>query len=301
MNNSPDASQVTRNTSGAAQKTTLVPGLYFVATPIGSARDITLRALDILASADVIAAEDTRTARHLMEIHGVPLGDRPLVAYHDHNGPAVRPRLIAALKEGKSVAYVSEAGTPLVADPGFPLGRAVISEGLDVFSAPGASAVLAALAVSGLPSDKFLFAGFAPTSKGARRTWLKEVTNVDATVILYESPKRIHGLLDALCDVMEHDRQIAICRELTKRFEEILRGTLHDVQEAIASRSLKGEIVLVIDRASAREADEVEVATALRDAMGRLRLKDAAAEVAAKYGLARRDVYQMGLALEDEE
>ena len=301
MNNSPDASPATRNTSGAAQKTTLVPGLYFVATPIGSARDITLRALDILASADVIAAEDTRTARHLMEIHGVPLGDRPLVAYHDHNGPTVRPRLIAALKEGKSVAYVSEAGTPLVADPGFPLGRAVISEGLDVFSAPGASAVLAALAVSGLPSDKFLFAGFAPTSKGARRTWLKEVTNVEATVILYESPKRIHGLLDALCDVMEHDRQIAICRELTKRFEEILRGTLHNVQAAIASRSLKGEIVLVIDRASAREADEFEVATALRDAMGRLRLKDAAAEVAAKYGLARRDVYQMGLALEDEE
>ena len=301
MNNSPDASPATHNTSGAAQKTTLVPGLYFVATPIGSARDITLRALDILASADVIAAEDTRTARHLMEIHGVPLGDRPLVAYHDHNGPTVRPRLIAALKEGKSVAYVSEAGTPLVADPGFPLGRAVISEGLDVFSAPGASAVLAALAVSGLPSDKFLFAGFAPTSKGARRTWLKEVTNVEATVILYESPKRIHGLLDALCDVMEHDRQIAICRELTKRFEEILRGTLHNVQAAIASRSLKGEIVLVIDRASAREADEVEVATALRDAMGRLRLKDAAAEVAAKYGLARRDVYQMGLALEDEE
>ena len=301
MNNRPDASPATHNTSGAAQKTTLVPGLYFVATPIGSARDITLRALDILASADVIAAEDTRTARHLMEIHGVPLGDRPLVAYHDHNGPTVRPRLIAALKEGKSVAYVSEAGTPLVADPGFPLGRAVISEGLDVFSAPGASAVLAALAVSGLPSDKFLFAGFAPTSKGARRTWLKEVTNVEATVILYESPKRIHGLLDALCDVMEHDRQIAICRELTKRFEEILRGTLHNVQAAIASRSLKGEIVLVIDRASAREADEVEVATALRDAMGRLRLKDAAAEVAAKYGLARRDVYQMGLALEDEE
>ena len=301
MNNSPDASPATHNTSGAAQKTTLVPGLYFVATPIGSARDITLRALDILASADVIAAEDTRTARHLMEIHGVPLGDRPLVAYHDHNGPTVRPRLIAALKERKSVAYVSEAGTPLVADPGFPLGRAVISEGLDVFSAPGASAVLAALAVSGLPSDKFLFAGFAPTSKGARRTWLKEVTNVEATVILYESPKRIHGLLDALCDVMEHDRQIAICRELTKRFEEILRGTLHNVQAAIASRSLKGEIVLVIDRASAREADEFEVATALRDAMGRLRLKDAAAEVAAKYGLARRDVYQMGLALEDEE
>jgi len=213
----------------------------------------------------------------------------------------VRPRLIAALKEGKSVAYVSEAGTPLVADPGFPLGRAVISEGIDVFSAPGASAVLAALAVSGLPSDKFLFAGFAPTSKGARRTWLKQVTDTEATVILYESPKRIHNLLDALCEILDPDRQIAICRELTKRFEEILRGPLAEIRDGIASRNLKGEIVLVIDRAGARQADEAEVATALREAMSRLRLKDAAAEVANTFGLPRRDVYQMGLSLEDEE
>lgn len=301
MSNGKDFSVMTSDISGPAQKTTLVAGLYFVATPIGSARDITLRALDILASADVIAAEDTRTARHLMEIHGVPLGDRPLVAYHDHNGQAVRPRLIAALKEGKSVAYVSEAGTPLVADPGFPLGRAVISEGIDVFCAPGASAVLAALAVSGLPSDKFLFAGFAPTSKGARRTWLKQVTDTEATVILYESPKRIHNLLDALCEILDPDRQIAICRELTKRFEEILRGPLAEIRDGIASRNLKGEIVLVIDRAGARQADEAEVATALREAMSRLRLKDAAAEVANTFGLPRRDVYQMGLSLEDEE
>jgi 16S rRNA (cytidine1402-2'-O)-methyltransferase len=137
----------------------VTPGLHFVATPIGTARDITLRALDVLAGADVLAAEDTRTARKLMELHGVPLGGRPLVAYHDHNGPAVRPRLLAWLAEGKSVAYVSEAGTPLVADPGFALARAAIAAGHAVHAVPGPSAVLAALTVSGLPTDRFLFAG----------------------------------------------------------------------------------------------------------------------------------------------
>ncbi|MDD8023474.1 MAG: SAM-dependent methyltransferase, partial [Paracoccaceae bacterium] len=143
-------------------------GLYFLATPIGAARDITLRALDILTSADVIAAEDTRTLRHLMEIHGVALNHRPLIAYHDHNGEAARPKLLRALSEGKSVAYASEAGTPLVADPGYQLGRAAIAAGHPVFAAPGPSAVLAALTVSGLPSDRFLFAGFPPNTASAR-------------------------------------------------------------------------------------------------------------------------------------
>ena len=137
----------------------LPAGLYFVSTPIGAARDITLRGLDILASADLLAGEDTRTLRKLMEIHGIDLRDRPLIPYHDHNGPAQRPRVLAALQEGRSVAYASEAGTPLVADPGFTLARAALAEGYKVFAAPGPSAVLAALTVSGLPTDRFFFAG----------------------------------------------------------------------------------------------------------------------------------------------
>jgi 16S rRNA (cytidine1402-2'-O)-methyltransferase len=176
------------------------PGLHFVSTPIGAARDITLRALDVLAGADVLAAEDTRTLRHLMEIHGVPLGDRPLWPYHDHNGDAMRPRLLRALEEGKSVAYASEAGTPLVAGPGYQLARAAIAAGGPVLAAPGASAVLAALTVSGLPSDRFLFAGFPPTGAGDRARFLAEVGSVQATLILYESPKRVNRLLIELRD-----------------------------------------------------------------------------------------------------
>ena len=153
-----------------AQVRPLPPGIYFVATPIGTARDITLRALDILASAAVIAAEDTRTARHLMELHGIAPGERPIIAYHDHNGAAVRPRLLQAVTEGKSVAYVSEAGTPLIADPGFVLAREAIAAGLPVTCAPGPSAVMAALTVAGLPTDRFIFAGFAPNAAAARRS-----------------------------------------------------------------------------------------------------------------------------------
>ncbi|SEO11325.1 16S rRNA (cytidine1402-2'-O)-methyltransferase [Gemmobacter aquatilis] len=281
-------------------RTTLAPGLYFLATPIGAARDITLRALDILASADVLAAEDTRTLRHLMEIHGVVLNNRPLVAYHDHNGDAARPRLLAALAEGRSVAYASEAGTPLVADPGFALGRAAIEAGHTVLSAPGPSAVLAALTVSGLPSDRFLFAGFPPSSGAARQTFLKDLNRSDATVILYESPKRIQRLLDDLGHCVETDRRIVICRELTKRFEETTRGTLAEVTAAFAGREVKGEIVVLIDRAPARAASADDLDQALRQALRDHRVKEAAAMVAEALDLPKREVYQRALRLSEE-
>lgn len=281
-------------------RTTLAPGLYFLATPIGAARDITLRALDILASADVLAAEDTRTLRHLMEIHGVALNNRPLVAYHDHNGDAARPRLLAALAEGRSVAYASEAGTPLVADPGFALGRAAIEAGHTVLSAPGPSAVLAALTVSGLPSDRFLFAGFPPSSGAARQTFLKDLNRSDATVILYESPKRIQRLLDDLGHCVETDRRIVICRELTKRFEETTRGTLAEVTAAFAGREVKGEIVVLIDRAPARAASADDLDQALRQALRDHRVKEAAAMVAEALDLPKREVYQRALRLSEE-
>jgi 16S rRNA (cytidine1402-2'-O)-methyltransferase len=277
----------------------LVPGLYLVSTPIGAARDITLRALDILASADVLAAEDTRTLRHLMEIHGIKPGGRPLLAYHDHNGAEARPRILRALAEGKSVAYASEAGTPMVADAGYQLVRAVIEAGLPVTAAPGPSAAIMALSLSGLPSDRFLFAGFPPAPAGARARWLDEIGTVPATLILYESPKRINRLLGELCERWGDGRDAALCRELTKRFEEVRRGTLGSLRDALAGVALKGEIALVVGRPLAVVADAADVDAALRAALGRLRVKEAAAEVAETLGLARRDVYQRALALKD--
>ncbi|APX90244.1 16S rRNA (cytidine(1402)-2'-O)-methyltransferase [Brevirhabdus pacifica] len=279
----------------------LAPALYFVSTPIGSARDITLRALDILKSADVIAAEDTRNTRHLMEIHGISLGGRPLVAYHDHNGKAQRPRLIGYIKDGKSVAYVSDAGTPLVADPGYALGRAVIDAGLPVTAAPGPSAVLAALSVSGLPTDRFLFAGFPPPAAGARLSFLKELSKVPATLVFYESPNRLGKLLAAMVETLGGDRPAAICRELTKRFEETRRGTLDELVAALPEMTLKGEIVVLCGRPGETRADAEDVEAALRRAMETSRLKDAAREVAEALNLPRREVYQIGLTLKSPE
>lgn len=272
-------------------------GLHFVATPIGAARDITLRALDTLAAADVLAAEDTRTLRHLMEIHGIALRDRPLLAYHDHNGEAMRPRLIRALLDGKSVAYASEAGTPLVADPGYQLARAAIAEGITIRAAPGASAVLCALMVAGLPSDRFLFAGFLPATAGARQRLMEEFRNVQATLIFYESPKRIRRTLTEMVQHLGEARQAVVCRELTKRFEEVARGTLAELAASFADRDVKGEIVLLIDRAAAEVAGMEQVEAALRGALAEMSLKDAATHVAAALGLPRRDVYQAALGM----
>lgn len=272
-------------------------GLYLIATPIGAARDITLRALDILATAEVIAAEDTRSLRHLMEIHGIAPGDRPMISYHDHNADAARPKLLRALAEGRSVVYASEAGTPLVADPGYQLARAAVAEGHRLVSAPGPSAVLAALTVSGLPSDRFLFAGFAPPAQAARAAFLKDLAAVPATLILYESPKRLGALLTEAASQLGPDREAAVCRELTKKFEEVRRGSLGELADTYAGDAPKGEIVVLIDRARGRAAGPEEVDAALTDALGRLSVKDAAAEVAAALGLPRREVYQRALDL----
>lgn len=282
---------------GVARKVVLPPGLHFVATPIGAARDITLRALDILASATVLAAEDTRTLRHLMELHGVPLGGRPLVAYHDHNGAAMRPRLMTALAEGRSVAYASEAGTPLLADPGYRLARAAIAAGHPVLAAPGPSALLAALGVAGLPTDRFLFAGFPPPTAAARRRFLGELVAMPATLVLYESPKRLHQTLTDLVTCFGEARQAAVCRELTKRFETVVRGTLAEVAAQFAGTSVRGEVVLVVDRAPQVPADGSAVIAALTVALAGASVKDAATMVATDLGLPRREVYQMALRL----
>lgn len=283
------------------REVTIAPGFHFVATPIGTARDITLRALDTLASADVIAAEDTRNARHLMDLHGIPLGGRPLVAYHDHNGAAQRPRLLETVRNGQSVACVSDAGTPLVADPGFQLARAAIAEDLPVFSVPGPSAVLSALTVAGLPSDRFLFAGFPPASGGARRRWLEDLAKQDATLVLFESPKRVGRLLGEMAVAFGPDRPAALCRELTKRFEEVRRGTVAELAGSVAEKPPKGEIVLVIDRPGAMDVSETSVEEALVQALTRGSVREAAAEVSAMLGLKKRDVYQMALRLKETD
>ena len=273
------------------------PGLHVLATPIGAARDITLRALDLLAGADVLAAEDTRSLRHLMEIHGIALRDRPLLAYHDHNGAQMRPRLLAALAEGNSVADATEAGTPLVADPGYQLARAAIAAGHPVLAAPGPSAVLAALTVAGLPTDRFCFLGFPPQKGAARRAFLAEALSIPATLVLYESPKRINRLLDELAQ-NAGTRDCALCRELTKRFEEVVRGSVDQVRAAITGRDLRGEIVLVLGRPTTAEPDSAALDRALSAALDGHSLREAVDLVTAQTGLPRRMVYQAALAME---
>lgn len=273
----------------------LAPGLYLVATPIGSARDITLRALDVLATADVIAAEDTRRARKLLQIHGIALGGRQVVAYHDHSGEAVRSRLGETVRSGGSVAYVSDAGTPLVADPGFALARAVTEAGGAVTAVPGASALLAGLSVAGLPTDRFLFVGFLPAKAGARQKALAELRDIPATLVFFESPKRVGKILGEMVQVLG-DREAAVCRELTKRFETVYRGTLASLAADLSGAEVKGECVVVVDRSRAA-ADEDDLDGALMDAMKTMRIKDAATAVAGATGRPRREVYQRALEL----
>ena len=275
-------------------------GLYLVATPIGNARDITLRALDVLASADVIAAEDTRTTRKLMDIHGVALNGRKLIPYHDHSGASGRAGIIKLIKEGKSVAYASEAGSPLIADPGFALARDLAENELEITAVPGPSATLAALSLSALPTDRFLLAGFAPTAKGARTTWLAELLPLPTTLVLFESPKRIEKLLTELCLAGAQSRQVAICRELTKKFEEVRRGTVAQMAENLAQNPIKGEVVVVLERAG-EVLDEGAMEEMLVDAMQNMSMKDAVNAVSQALGMARRKVYQAALELSKKE
>ncbi|MGR3514080.1 MAG: 16S rRNA (cytidine(1402)-2'-O)-methyltransferase [Paracoccaceae bacterium] len=279
---------------------TLEPGLYFVATPIGNARDVTLRALDVLASADVLAAEDTRRLRQLMEMHGVPLNGRRVLAYHDHNGAAARPKLLAALAAGQSVAYASDAGSPLVADPGFALGRAAQDAESPVFAIPGPAAVIAGLTVSGLPSDRFTFAGFPPQAAGAKRRFLDEFSDTSGSLVLYESPKRISDTLRVAVELFGAERPAALARELTKKFEDVRRGTLSELLESAESDPPRGEIVLIIGGGT-RKASPEDIDAALKEALASSRLKDAARDVADRFGVSRRDLYQRGLELQNSE
>jgi len=276
----------------------LEAGLYLVATPLGSARDITLRALDILASADVLAAEDTRTARKLLDIHGVPLEGRRIIAYHDHSNAGDRQRVLNNINEGKSVAYISEAGTPLIADPGYQLVRDARQANMPVLSAPGPAACIAALTIAGLPTDKFHFAGFLPPQQTARQKSLVELMPLRATLVLYESPKRLNALLEDIEFVGGSERNVAVCRELTKKFEDVQIGPVNTLRAFYEAKPAKGEIVVLIDAGEDAKVDEIDLEAALVQAMLSLRVKDAADVVAGAYGLPRREIYQMALRLQ---
>ncbi len=273
----------------------LEPALYLVATPIGNLGDITIRALETLAGADVLACEDTRVTRVLLDRYGIE--NRPY-AYHEHNADEAGARLLAALEAGKSVALVSDAGTPLVSDPGYRLGQLAIEAGHRVVPIPGASAPLAALVGSGLPNDAFLFAGFRPTKDKAKRDRLRELAKVPATLIFFESPHRIGDTLAAAADELGKERPASVCRELTKTFEEFRRGPLGDLAQDYADKTVKGEIVLVIGPPAPDAApDAADVDSLLAELAGTMPTAKAATEAARLTGLPRKDLYQRLLEL----
>lgn len=266
-----------------------------VATPIGNLRDITLRALDVLAGCDLLLAEDTRVTGKLLSAYGL---SKTMLRYDEHAAERARPRIMAALEQGQSVAQVSDAGTPLVSDPGFRLVREVIAAGHRVFPIPGPSAALAALTLAGLPTDRFLFAGFPPPKSAARRTFLAEVANVHATLIFYESGPRLRASLTDMAAVFG-DREAAVARELTKLFETTVRGTLAELAADPKLDGPKGEIVILIGPGVEQISTAEDADAALADALTRLPPGEAASEVARALGLNRRDLYKRAMALRD--
>lgn len=273
----------------------LEPMLYLVATPIGNLGDITLRALETLAGADVLACEDTRVTRVLLDRYGIH--NRPY-AYHEYNADEAGPKLLAALAGGRSVALVSDAGTPLVSDPGYRLAVQAIEAGYRVVPIPGASAPLAALVGSGLPNDAFFFAGFLPVKDKARRDRLAALSAVPATLMVFESPHRIAATLAAAADVLGTDRKASVCRELTKTYEEFRRGTLSELAAYYRDvDNVKGEIVLVIGPPPEIATPEADVEAILVDLAQAMPTAKAAAEAARITGLPRRDLYQRLLAM----
>jgi len=273
----------------------LSPGLYVVATPIGNLGDITLRALKVLADADVIACEDTRVTAKLLARHGI---GTPTTRFDDHNAAQARPRLLARVGDGQSVALVSDAGTPLISDPGYSLVRVIVDAGHSVVPIPGPSSVMAALSVAGLPTDRFLFAGFLPPKKTARIKELTGLASLQATLVFLESPRRLAAALADMAEVFG-SRSVTVGRELTKRFEEVRRGTLADLAaHYAASGAPKGEVVVVVGGAGDTPAPtEAEALALLGQAMKTASVREAVKDVTAQTGLPRRTVYALALTL----
>ena len=279
--------------SGKSAGSELPAGLYVTATPIGNAADITLRALEVLKGCDLIAAEDTRVTSRLLAIYGI---QKPLTAYNDHNAARERPKLLAKLRSGARLALVSDAGTPLISDPGFKLVREVIAEGLPVHAIPGASAVLAGLALAGLPTDRFLFAGFLPAKAGERRTMLEELKPVRATLVFFESAQRLGESLADMTQIFGV-RTAAVTRELTKLHEEVRRGLLAELAEHYAKAGApKGEVTLIVSAPHYVEADVSRIDSALDKALEFMPVRAAVDLVSETLEAPRRTVYERALA-----
>ncbi len=271
----------------------LEPGLYVVSTPIGNLRDITLRALDVLAAADVVLAEDTRTAARLLSAHGIKA---KVERYDDHVGEGARPAILARLAAGARIALTTDAGTPLVSDPGYRLVREAAQAGLPVWPIPGASAVLAGLAVAGLPTDRFLFAGFPPPKAAARRTWLEGLAAIRATLVMYESGPRLAESLADMAAVFG-EREAVVARELTKLHETVVRGSLAALAADPRLQAPKGEIVVMVAPGEEVQVGAEAADAALADALSRSGPAEAATEVARALGLNRRALYRRALEL----
>ena len=274
------------------------PGLYLVATPIGNLRDITLRALDVLAAADVVLAEDTRVTGKLLSAYGL---SKKLVRYDEHVAAQAGPRILEDLAAGKVVAQVSDAGTPLISDPGQALAREAAEAGFPVHPIPGASSVLAALSVAGLPTERFLFTGFLPPKSGARRARLEELATSRATLVLFETGPRLRASLEDMAEVLGADRPAAVARELTKLHEECVRAPLAALAADPRLEAPRGEIVVVVGPGREAAATEDDAEAALRQALKSAGPAEAASEVARALGLNRRDLYRRAVAIRGEE
>lgn len=280
----------------ALSENPLDPGLYIVATPIGNLRDITLRALDVLSAADLVLAEDTRVAAKLLTAYGL---SKKLERYDEHTAERGGLKALTVLAEGGRVALVSDAGTPLVSDPGFRIVREAVAQGSAVYPIPGASALLAGLSVAGLPTDRFMFAGFAPPKSAARRTFLEELAGIRTTLVFFESGPRLASSLADMAAVFG-PREAAVARELTKLYETVIRGTLPELAADPRCDTPKGEIVILVGPGREEAATAADADTALADALTRLRPAEAASEVAKALGLPRRDLYRRAMELKQE-
>ena len=269
----------------------LAGGLYLVATPIGNLGDITVRALTVLARADIIYCEDTRHSRTLLSHYGIRATLRP---YHEHNAEAERPRILSAVERGQVIGLISDAGTPLVSDPGFKLVREAVEKKLSVTALPGPSAVLAGLAVSGLATDTFLFAGFLPAKEGAKRQRLEELATIQATLILFEAPSRLARSLAGMDDVFKR-REIVVARELTKRFEEVKRGTAATLARWAEASDPKGEFVILVAPPGVREISDADIETMLAEEMQTQSLRDAVRQISEQLAVPKSRVYDLGL------
>lgn len=271
----------------------LAPGLYVVATPIGNLRDITLRALETLAAAELVLCEDTRTSAKLLDHYGIK-GRRQ--ALHEHNERARSEEIVGRIAAGAAIALISDAGTPLLSDPGFPLIRALAEANQPIIPIPGASALLSALVVAGLPTDAFTFHGFLPPKAGARANALARLSDSRETLVFYESPRRLADTLAAMADAFG-DRQAVVTLELTKRFERAARGSLTDLAERFGAEETKGEAVVVVAGATETAPAAEDWQAALAQAMTKQPLRAAVDDITARYGLKRKDVYDAALAL----